>query len=172
MRPRRSVRSSPAARGAFATSRLLPRPCRTCSGRTRTPWSCSCQVQETMNVHRKDAAFALAGSVRQRLEARRRDLRAGYPPVRTSLRASSAGAAGERRNDPRRRRSAVAECRRCGRSGRDRGGHHPPPALRRLVPPEGSWPPASARSMARSARCWRRRATTCAWAGRWARRDT
>ena len=31
----------------------------------------------------------------------------------------------------------MAECRRCGRSGRDRGGHHPPPALRRLVPPEG-----------------------------------
>ena len=41
MPPRRSVRSSPAARGAFATSRLLPRRCRTCSGRTRTPWSCS-----------------------------------------------------------------------------------------------------------------------------------
>jgi CHAD domain-containing protein len=44
------------------------------------------QVQETMNVHRKDAAFAFAaGRYAERLDARRRDLRAGYPKVRDEL---------------------------------------------------------------------------------------
>ena len=44
------------------------------------------QVQETMNVHRKDASFAFAaGRYAERLEARRRDLRAAYPEVRDEL---------------------------------------------------------------------------------------
>ena len=44
------------------------------------------QVQETMNVHRKDAAFAFAaGRYAERLESRRRDLRGEYPPVRDEL---------------------------------------------------------------------------------------
>ena len=84
-RPRRSVRSSPAARGAFATSRLLPRP-QDVLGAHQDALVMQHQVQETMNVHRKDAAFAFAaGRYAERLEARRRDLRAGYPPVRDEL---------------------------------------------------------------------------------------
>jgi CHAD domain-containing protein len=44
------------------------------------------QVQETMNVHRKDASFAFAaGRYAERLEVRRRDLRAAYPEVRDEL---------------------------------------------------------------------------------------
>ena len=44
------------------------------------------QVQQTMQVHRKDAVFAsAAGRYAERLEARRRDLREGYPEVRDTL---------------------------------------------------------------------------------------
>jgi CHAD domain-containing protein len=44
------------------------------------------QVRETMGVHRKDAVFAFAaGRYAERLEARRRDLRAEYPAVRDRL---------------------------------------------------------------------------------------
>ena len=44
------------------------------------------QVRETMEVHRKDAVFAFAaGRYAERLDARRRDLRAGYPEVRDQL---------------------------------------------------------------------------------------
>ena len=44
------------------------------------------QVQETMRVHRKDAAFAFAaGRYAERLDARRRALRASYPKVRNEL---------------------------------------------------------------------------------------
>ncbi len=44
------------------------------------------QVQETMSVHRKDASFAFAaGRYAERLEARRRELRAAYPEVRDEL---------------------------------------------------------------------------------------
>ena len=44
------------------------------------------QVRETMEVHHKDAAFAFAaGRYAERLEARRRELRAGYPEVRDTL---------------------------------------------------------------------------------------
>ena len=44
------------------------------------------QVREAMEVHRKDAVFAFAaGRYAERLEARRRDLRAGYPAVRDTL---------------------------------------------------------------------------------------
>ena len=44
------------------------------------------QVRETAEVHRKDAPFAFAaGRYSERLEARRRDLRAAYPNVRDAL---------------------------------------------------------------------------------------
>lgn len=44
------------------------------------------QVRATMDVHRKDAAFAFAaGRYSERLEARRRELREAYPEVRDAL---------------------------------------------------------------------------------------
>ena len=44
------------------------------------------QVRATMEVHRKDAAFAFAaGRYSERLEARRRALREDYPDVRDAL---------------------------------------------------------------------------------------
>ena len=44
------------------------------------------QVRETMGVHRKDAVFAFAaGRYAERLDARRLDLRAGYPELRDRL---------------------------------------------------------------------------------------
>ena len=44
------------------------------------------QVQETIGVHRKDAAFAFAaGRYSERLNARRRDLKAAFPSARDAL---------------------------------------------------------------------------------------
>ena len=44
------------------------------------------QVEETRNVHRKDFEFAFAaGRYAERLEVRRRDLRAAYPEVRDEV---------------------------------------------------------------------------------------
>ena len=85
-RPKRSVPSSPAAPGGFATSRPLPPPCRTFSARTRTRSSCSSRCERRCRcIARMPCSPLRPDGTRNAWTRAACDLRAGYPEVRDTV---------------------------------------------------------------------------------------